>query len=108
MQTFNEEWGDPAVAQQKANDWLQRHMKTLMRHPRLRGMTQEQIKHQLNKASNGSAMARSQAYAEKVKALRRELIMRGMDSKGGSVNPLLGGVGGLTGGGVGGLTGGTL
>lgn len=97
METYNQEWGDPIVANRKSIEWLERHIDSLSRHPKLRGLSQERIISELRKLGERSGSARSRAMAERVAAFRRELIAQGgTRSQGGTKSPfkMLGGVGG--------------
>jgi hypothetical protein len=98
MMTFNQEWSDPAVAQQKANDWLKRHIRSLQKIPALRGMSKEKILEQISQMGDSVAMARSSGMAERVAALRQAYMTAGATEEGGG--SVLGG--GFSGGGFGG------
>ncbi len=97
METYNQEWGDPVLANRKSMEWLENHIDTLSRHPKLRGLSKERIIAEMRKIGERSGTVRSRAMAERAAALRRELIVQGgTSSRGGSSSPfkLLGGVGG--------------
>lgn len=104
MKTFYEEWKDPEIAQRKMTEWLKNHASTIKNHPQLRRFGAEELAFLLSQLENDSALARSRAHKEYIETIRRELALRGRSSRGGSVNPFLGGLGGqgLGGGGLGG------
>jgi len=93
QETLVQQWKDPAIAQQKFMEWLERHKKGLEKHPQLRGFSAEQLKSMMNQVGNDSAIMRSNAARERLAAMRSEAAGRNFSSNNGSENPMLGGAG---------------
>lgn len=88
--TLVNEHGDPAVANAKFVDWLDKHRKDIANHPQLRGMSETDIRQKL-KDLLAAGPIRSRAAGDLYNAYSRELGVRGRQSDNGSKNPLFGG-----------------
>lgn len=75
--SFNLEWKNPAIAQQKQTDWQLRHLKTLMKHPQLGAYSKEKLIEIFRQQGDEIAGVRSQAYDQMVESIRREMGNRG-------------------------------
>lgn len=87
-QTFVQEHGDPGIAQEKFSSWLANHYKDLQKHPQLRGMSKEELVRKAKEVA-GASGPRNAARRDLLGAYKRELGMRGRQSKGGRQNPLI-------------------
>lgn len=74
---FVEKWKDPRVAQRKFSDWLIRREKTLRRHPKLRGLTREELINAIMGTVDTNGEARTRAQADRAAAARQEIGIRG-------------------------------
>jgi hypothetical protein len=68
---------DPLLAQNKYTAWLERHAKTLGRHPKLRGWSEEELIARLEEAGELAGYARSSARNKLIDTLRTELMLKG-------------------------------
>jgi hypothetical protein len=68
---------DPLLAQNKYTDWLERHAKTIGRHPKLRAWSQEELIARLQEAGELAGYARSHARTKLLEALRNEIMLQG-------------------------------
>ena len=102
METFNQEWHEPAVANQKMVEWLKRHARDILKHPRMKGTSKEQLISRLTEMGDEVGKARGEANAKLVEFLREQIAIRGFNSNGGTTNPLTGAISGGLGGGLGG------
>jgi hypothetical protein len=78
MQTYNQEYGEPGMAQAMFNDWLKRHARDIVKHPQLRGMSKEDIIAKLVEQGPELSMARTSAQAKYIQSLRQEVVQRGL------------------------------
>jgi hypothetical protein len=67
---------DPRMAQDKYTEWLERHVKQIGRHPKLRKWSEEEIIKRLQRAGFAAGEARSEARNKLLQALRDELRVR--------------------------------
>jgi hypothetical protein len=68
---------DPLLAQNKYTLWLERHAKTIGRHPKLRGWSQEELIARLQEAGDLAGYSRSSARNKLLDVLRNEIALKG-------------------------------
>jgi hypothetical protein len=68
---------DPMLAQNKYTLWLERHAKTIGRHPKLRGWSQEELIARLQEAGELAGYSRSSARNKLLETLRNEIRLQG-------------------------------
>jgi hypothetical protein len=67
---------DPLLAQNKYTQWLERHVKTIGRHPKLRGWSEEELVERLEEAGKLAGYARSSARTKLIETLKNELALK--------------------------------
>lgn len=93
MQTFIQEFGTPAVAEAKYNQWLKNHARDIAKHPMMRGLSKEDIIAKLHAMGPDLAIARTDAQARYIETLREEIGRRGTSGGGGGDLSGIGGAG---------------
>lgn len=77
MTTFSQQFVDnPARAQEKYNEWLQRHLSKIGRHPRLRQWSEDELRERLQHASDFARRERGKARDDMLKFLHQQLAQR--------------------------------
>ena len=92
--TFSLEWSEPGMVQSKFNDWVINHRQGILKHPQLRGFSEERFIDEIRRAQGPLGTARTNARQALIDSMRREIGIRKGASKGnptsggGSVNPV--------------------
>lgn len=77
FKTFAKQYtNDPGMAQRKFQEWLDRRVKQIGRHPMLRNWSEDELRKRLADASSFSGQVRSRAREDMVRAIKKEWALR--------------------------------